>query len=390
LNSTRRGPRNAFAFVILIGILSFFADFTYEGARGITGPFLGLLGASALIISSVGGLGELLGYGLRLISGPLAERTGSHWKIAIVGYIVQLTAVPSLAFATTWQTAAILTLLERIGKATRNPPRDAMLALAAQEMGYGWGFGIHEALDQFGASFGPLVVAAVLAARHSYHEAFAVLVLPMAIVFALLALARLSYPKPEELGGEVLDVHAMGLSPTYWIYLTGAGLVAAGFADYSLLAYHFQRSIPLRATMVPVYYAVAMAVSGSGSLLFGKLFDRFGMILLVPLAIAAAIFAPLVFYGNSWAALAGIALWGLGMGVHESIIPRCRAHGVARTAALSLRHLYRNLRYRVVLGQRRYRRALHEVAGGSGRILRGDSTCGNTDLPPRRSSYPGG
>jgi hypothetical protein len=179
--------RRAFKFVILIDILSFFGDFTYEGARSITGPFLGALGATAFIVSSVGGAGELLGYGLRLISGPLAERTGKFWPITIVGYLVQLSAVPLLALATTWQMAVGLILLERVGKATRNPPRDAMLAFAAKEMGYGWGFGIHEALDQFGALFGPLAVAGVLSRHHMFREAFAVLAVPAVIVFALVA-----------------------------------------------------------------------------------------------------------------------------------------------------------------------------------------------------------
>ncbi len=145
----------AFAFVLLIGVLSFFADFAYEGARSITGPFLGVLGATGAIVSIVAGLGEFLGYGLRLLSGPLAERTGRLWPITIFGYVLQMTAVPLLALAGNWETAAALILLERIGKAIRNPPRDVMLSYAARDIGYGWGFGVHEALDQFGALCGP-------------------------------------------------------------------------------------------------------------------------------------------------------------------------------------------------------------------------------------------
>lgn len=313
--------RRAFKFVILIGILSFFADFTYEGARSITGPFLGALGATAFIVSSVGGAGELLGYGLRLISGPLAERTGKFWPITIVGYLVQLSAVPLLSLAATWQMAVALILLERIGKATRNPPRDAMLAFAAKEMGYGRGFGMHEALDQFGALFGPLVVAGVLSWHHLFREAFAVLAVPAVIVFALVALARILYPKPEELGAPIVHGDHAAFSRIFWVYLIGAALVAAGFADYSLIAYHFGRADHVPLTMVAVFYSVAMAVSGSGSLLFGRLLDRQGMAVLIPLTIVSAAFAPLVFFGQFWLALVGAAIWGLGMGVHESMIP---------------------------------------------------------------------
>ncbi|MDE2482055.1 MAG: MFS transporter [bacterium] len=328
LSSHKRKRNRSLAFVLLIGVLSLFADFAYEGARSVTGPFLALLGAGAVVISSVGGFGELLGYGLRLVSGPLAERTGRYWLITIVGYVIQLTSVPLLAFARTWPEAALLILLERTGRAIRNPPRDAMLSFAAKEMGYGWGFGVHEALDQCGALIGPLVVAAMLAARHSYNMAFAALAIPVLIVFALLVTSRILYPKPQDLEAEVLDIRGSGLPKVYWIYLVGAAFVAAGFADFSLMAFHLQQGVPLQPSMVPIFYAIAMAVSGICSLVFGKLFDRYGMIVLLPLTLVGAAFAPLVFLGGFWASLLGIAIWGLGMGVHESIIPAAVAHMV--------------------------------------------------------------
>ena len=139
---------------MLIGVMSFFADFTYEGSPSIIGPYLAVLGASALVVGIVTGFGELLGYGLRLVSGRLSDQTDKYWPITIVGYIVQMTSVPLLALAGNWPVAALLMLLERVGKATRNPPRDVMLSHAAKEMGYGWAFGVHEALDQCGAPQG--------------------------------------------------------------------------------------------------------------------------------------------------------------------------------------------------------------------------------------------
>jgi MFS family permease len=313
--------RSALKFVLLIGVLSFFADFTYEGARSVTGPFLAILGASGAVVGVVAGLGELLGYGLRLVSGTLSERTQKFWPITIFGYFIQMSAVPLLALAGSWQVAALLIIVERVGKATRNPPRDVMLSHAAKELGYGWAFGVHEALDQFGALFGPLVVAAVLASRGSYRMAFAVLVVPAVITFAFLLVARVLYPRPEDLEGTVSDVHTTGLPRIFWVYLAGAALVAAGFADFQLIAYHFQKADAVGAIWVPVAYAIAMAISGTGSLLFGRLFDRMGIGILVPLTVISMVFAPLVFLGGFWPVLIGSALWGLGMGVHESIIP---------------------------------------------------------------------
>jgi MFS family permease len=301
--------------------MSFFADFTYEGARSIIGPYLAILGAGAAAIGIITGLGELLGYGLRLVSGRFSDSTGRYWPITIFGYLVQMSAVPLLALAGNWPTAALLIILERVGKATRNPPRDVMLSHAAKEMGYGWGFGVHEALDQSGALFGPLVVAAVLALRGDYHTAFAVLLVPALLTLGILLVARLTYPRPEEMEANPPDVKTSGLPRVFWIYLTGAVLVAAGFADFPLIAYHFARVSTVPPVLIPVFYSVAMGVSGIGSLVFGRLFDRFGISVLVPLTLVSALFAPLVFLGGFWFALIGVALWGLGIGVHESIIP---------------------------------------------------------------------
>jgi MFS family permease len=316
------GASPALKFVLLVGLMSFFADFTYEGSRSVIGPYLGTLGAGALAIAVISGLGEFLGYGLRLFSGRGADRTGRYWPITIGGYVVQMAVVPLLALAGNWEVAALLIIAERVGKATRNPPRDAMLSHAARQMGYGWGFGVHEALDQFGAMFGPLLVALVLTvSNHDYELAFAALAVPAVITLALVLTARRFFPRPQDLSAGPAEVTTSGLPRVFWIYLAAAALVAAGLADFPLVAFHFQQASTVSAPIVPVLYAVAMAVSGTGSLIFGKLFDRAGIGVLIPLTIVGAAYAPLVFLGGVWAAVFGVALWGLSMGVQESIIP---------------------------------------------------------------------
>jgi predicted MFS family arabinose efflux permease len=333
--------RSALRFVILVGVMSFFADFTYEGARSITGPYLAILGASGAVVGLVAGFGELAGYGLRLVSGRLADRTEKFWPIAITGYVVQMAAVPALALTGSWPAAAALIVAERIGKAIRNPPRDVLLSHAGEQMGgIGWAFGVHEALDQFGALFGPLLVALAFGASLRYHFAFAVLLVPALATLSVLAVARRSYPQPEHLA-----VHADESSPgrmpkAFWIYLAGAALVAAGFADFALVAYHFQHAGTVRGASVPLFYAAAMGASGVGSLIFGRLFDRFGLVILVPLTVVTTAFAPLVFLGGTSAALAGCVLWGIGMGVHESIMPAAVAPLVSRAHRASAYGLF--------------------------------------------------
>jgi hypothetical protein len=94
--------------LILLGITSLFADMTYEGARNITGPFLAILGASATIVGIVGGLGELIGDGMRIVFGSLADRTGEYWTITIFGYRLNILVVPLLALAYNWEIASLL------------------------------------------------------------------------------------------------------------------------------------------------------------------------------------------------------------------------------------------------------------------------------------------
>ena len=186
-------------------------------------------------------------------------------------------------------------------------------------------------MDQVGALFGPLLVAVVLSSRGHYRAAFAILFFPALVVLGVLLGARFLYPRPEDLEPAAPSLAAKGLTGIFWVYLGGAALVAVGFADFSLIAYHFKRpprSPPYRS---PLFYSVAMAVSGLGSLGFGRLFDRVGILILAPLTVISALFAPLVFLGNYWLTLIGSALWGLGMGVHESIIPAAVALMVPRT-----------------------------------------------------------
>ena len=282
----------ALKFVLMVGVMSFFADFTYEGSRSIIGPYLGLLGAGAFAISVISGVGELLGYGLRLFSGRGADRTGRYWPITIGGYVLQMSVVPLLALAGKLAGRRAADHPERVGKAIRNPPRDAMLSHAAKEMGYGWGFGVHEALDQFGALFGPLLVALVLAvSHHDYKIAFAAAGGPRRDHAVAAGRRAAAVPAATGPRGRPARSAPRGCHGCSGCTSPAAALVAAGFADFPLIAYHFQRSGTVSAALTPVFYAAAMAVSGAGSLVFGRLFDRCGIGMLVPLTVVGRLCA---------------------------------------------------------------------------------------------------
>ncbi|MGI8486744.1 MAG: MFS transporter [Thermomicrobiales bacterium] len=318
----------AWRFVLLIGLVSFFADMTYEGARSVTGPYLGVLGASATIVGFVAGFGELLGYGLRLASGYLSDRTGRYWPITFVGYGLNLFAVPALALTGRWEIAALLMIAERVGKAIRVPARDAMLSHASANVGHGRGFGVHEEMDQAGAVVGPLIVAGALVWRDDYKTAFAILLLPAILAILMLANARRLFPDPSDLEAAPSDLDRRDLPRSFWIYMAAAGLVAVGFADFPLIAFHFQKTSLLSASMIPIFFAIAMGVDAIAAIIFGNLFDHIGLPALIAATILSAGFAPLVFFGGVRLALIGVVLWGVGMGAQESVM-RATVAGMA-------------------------------------------------------------
>ena len=312
--------RHAVRFIVLLGVVSLFADMTYEGARSITGPYLALLGASATAVGFVAGFGELVGYALRLLSGYVSDRTGRYWAVTIFGYCLNLLAVPLLALTGSWEAAAVLVVVERMGRAVRTPARDAMLSHAAGHTGLGWGFGLHEALDQIGAVFGPLTVAAVIAFGDGYRTAFAILLVPAVLALSVLLAARFTYPRPKDFDLTPPDFTGRGLPRTFWVYLGAVAFIAAGYADFPLIAYHFGKAGIMPAAWIPVVYAAAMATDALAALILGRWFDRVGLGAMAIATLGSALAAPLAFLGGPALAVAGMALWGIGMGAQESIM----------------------------------------------------------------------
>ena len=330
---TRGEPRDfdhksALAFVIAFGFVSLFADAAYEGMRGISGPFLATLGASGTAVGIIAGGGELIGYLLRLASGRLAEKSGAYWPIAIAGYTIQMAAVPALALAGNWQAAAIFIVLERSGKALRNPAVNLMLSRAGTKIGQGWAFGLHEAMDQTGACSGPLIAAGVLALHGDYRTAFLWLGVPAALTVMSVIAASLRFGYAGHVAAPQIGADARTLPHAFWIYATASALIAFGFADYPLIAFHFTKDHVVSQDWVPVFYALAMGASGAGSLLFGRWYDARGIVVLTPAFLFGALIAPLVFFGGFLLALAGVLLWGLAQGVHDAVMNAAISHFV--------------------------------------------------------------
>ncbi len=327
-NSHKR--RAALRFIVCLGIVSLFADMTYEGAHSIIGPYLRDLGATALQVAIIAGVGEMLGASLRFFSGRFADRTRAYWTITFFGYAMNVVAVPALAFAQNWQTAAILIVVERTGKALRGPARDVLLSGATQEVGHGWGFGLHSIMDQTGAVIGPLLMVAAVARSHHFGPAFFWLVFPAVGTLAALLMARVL--NPDHVRSAKAQT-SQTMPPLFWTYVAAAGLLACGMVDFPLLAYHFQAAKLSTAIEIPLLYAGAMAVNGLTALLFGRLFDRVGLNSLVLGIFISLLTLPLGFLGGTWAAVASVACWATGLGAQDA----CLRSGIATVVSMNKR-----------------------------------------------------
>lgn len=311
----------ALRFIVLMGVVSLFGDIVYEGARGVIGPYLALLGASASVVGLVGGLGEFIGYALRLFSGFMADRTKAYWLFTFIGYGL-LVSIPLLSFAQSWQIAVLLILLERAGKAFRSPARDTILSYATKEVGRGFGFGLHEALDQIGAIVGPLIFSAILFAGGNYRLGFSVLWIPAMMVPIVLCIARNRLPHPEKL--EI--AHESGskdntlFSKTFVLYSLFTFFAVAGFANFPLIAYHLKMKTIVGDAQIPALFALAMGVDALTALIIGKTYDRMGLkiLIIVPLL---SFFIPLLAFSDMLVGvIIGTILWGIVLGIHETIM----------------------------------------------------------------------
>lgn len=318
--TTRIGRATALRFIVLLGTVSLFGDMTYEGSRSIVGPYLGFLGVSATIVGLIAGLGELLGYSVRLVSGWIGDRTEHYWTIMIAGYALNLFAVPLLALTSRWEFAAALIIAERMGRGIRSPVRDAMLSHAAGHTGLGWGFGLHEAMDQSGAVIGPLLVSAALSLEYGYNAAFAMLGIPAVLSMVCVLVAKRLYPRPRDFDLTPPALHARGFPRAYWIYVCAVALVGAGYVDFALIGYHFGIAAVVSRPVIPILFAIAMASDAVASLLLGYLFDRYGVVVLIAGIALSAAASPLLFLGAGSEIVLGVVLWGLGMGIHESVM----------------------------------------------------------------------
>jgi MFS family permease len=322
--------------IMLFGVVALLGDAIYEGARSVNGQYLEVLGVSAALVGIIAGAGELLGYAMRLLSGYLSDRTRSYWAFTIIGYGM-LATVPLMALSGIWQLAALLIIMERLGKAIRSPAKDTLLSQATKQVGTGWGFAIAEVLDQIGAVAGPLIFAGVflilgtsVGDMYGYRIGYGLLVVPFIILMMVLffTFTRAKRPEKPELAHSMAPQQDR-LSKTFWLYSVFTFTTTFGFVSFVLIGYHLKARSVVPDAIIPMLYAAAMLVDAGMALVVGKFYDRLkigrksesgGLYLLIIIPLATAPIPFFAFSSNISMIIVAVVLWGMVMGTHETIM----------------------------------------------------------------------
>lgn len=318
----------AMMFIVLLGVVSMFSDITHEGASSIRGAYLSLLGASAATIGFISGLGELVGYSLRFVFGWFADKTKKYWAMTILGYTIDVFAVPALALVHEkgWIAACFLLILERTGKAIKKPAKNTIMSFAASQEGAGKSFAIQEALDQLGAFIGPMILYVVMIFKSGttyevYSTCFAVLAIPAFLTLAMLLFAKKKFPHPEDFEPEAKEVVEFEFKSSFVIYIIAISLFAFGFIDFSLITMHISKQNLFLENQLPLVYAGAMIIDAVSALFFGGMYDKKGLQALVYSTAISSLFSIFIFgFCSVWGIVIGTILWGIGMGAQESIL----------------------------------------------------------------------
>ncbi|MGE0578850.1 MFS transporter [Reyranella sp.] len=309
----------AFTFVLIMGVVNLFSDMTYEGGAAMNGQYMATLGASAAVISITAGAGEFLGYVVRSVSGYVTDKTGRYWLITFAGYAINLLAVPAMALVGNWQMAALLVFAERIGRAIRKPTVEAMLSYTTGKHGRGWVYAVNTALDETGATLGPLIVALVLLLGGDYRAGYALLLISSALALGFVVVARVNFPLPSRLEeGRTAPARSLGVA--YYLYMAAASCFAVGLLSYELVAYHLSQAKLMADAWIPVLLALATGCSVLAGLVLGKLYDRAALPTLLSAVALSSLLSPLVVLGSLPVVLVGMAFLGIGYATQDTLL----------------------------------------------------------------------
>ncbi|MFN3603373.1 MAG: MFS transporter [Leptonema sp. (in: bacteria)] len=328
MNKTQK---KAFGLIFLFGIISLLGDISYEGARSIHGAYLEQLQTNAILVGWIMGVGEFSSYLIRIFSGYFSDKTKAPWFFTILGYTL-IVSMPMLSFVETWEFVAILILVERIGKGIRSPAKDTIISFATKQVGTGFGFGILEFLDQFGAFLGPMIFTLFFLSKKTeakvteYQQAYSMLWIPFFVLMVFLFFTYFKFKNPEELEIKK-QKNSLSISYPFWLYSLFVFFTTIGFINFGIIGFHLKSKGMVTDAQIPFLYAIAMLVDALTGIFFGKYYDHLKeqkkvspltILFFIPIL---TIFSTFFVFRNEWYFLLfGSILWGMVMGLHETIL----------------------------------------------------------------------
>ena len=295
------------------------------------------LSASAFTVGLVEGLAESTALIVKVFSGAVSDYLGKRKGLAVFGYALGALSKPFFALASTTGLVLAARLVDRVGKGIRGAPRDALVADITPEQLRGASFGLRQSLDTVGAFVGPLLaVGLMLLWANNFRAVFWVAVIPAALSVSLLVVGL---REPEHNPGAarinpIARENLRRLSPTYW-WVVGVGAVftLARFSEAFLVLRAQQGGIPI--ALVPLVMVAMNVIYSLSAYPFGKLSDRMSHSALLAIGLVILIAADMVLAAsNRWeVVLAGVALWGVHLGITQGLL----ATMVAKHAPAELR-----------------------------------------------------
>mgnify|MGYP000939306410 CR=1 FL=1 len=324
--------------VWVLGFVSMLMDISSEMVHSLLPLFMvGTLGASALMVGLIEGLAESTALIVKMFSGALSDYWGKRKGLAVLGYALGALSKPLFAVAPVIGVVLTARLLDRVGKGIRGAPRDALVADITPVEIRGAAFGLRQSLDTVGAFLGPLLaVGLMLLWASDFRSVFWVAVIPGLLAVALLVFGL---REPERVASvkrtnPIQRESLKRLGGSYW-WVVGIGAVftLARFSEAFLVLRALQAGVPV--ALVPLVMVAMNLVYAMSAYPFGKLSDRMSHKTLLALGLLVLIAADLVLAtSDHWSVLlAGVALWGVHMGMTQGLL----ATMVADTAPADLR-----------------------------------------------------
>ena len=340
MNTTNRGAilRQIPAGVWVLGFVSMLMDISSEMIHSLLPLFMvSTLGASAFAVGLIEGAAESTALIVKVFSGTLSDYLGRRKGLAVFGYALGALSKPLFALAPTLGVVLTARLLDRVGKGIRGAPRDALVADIAPPQLRGAAFGVRQSLDTVGAFLGPLLaVALMLLWANDFRKVFWIAVIPGLLAVVLL-LFGLQEPEQHQTGKRTNPIRRDNLKRLggsyWWVVCIGALFTLARFSEAFLVLRARQGGIPV--ALVPLVMVAMNLVYAASAYPFGRLSDRTSHTKLLALGLIVLIAADVVLASNNhWAiVVAGVALWGIHMGITQGLL----ATMVADTAPADLR-----------------------------------------------------